>query len=145
MQKAVDPAPILELINAFRRSKILFTFVSSGIVDILHRHGSLSAGEVQKHLQTTSPKAQIINPIKKELTSYESSETVNNSNSFSVDAIDRLLRASVSLGLVNITWPTGATRTQPPQFSLTELSTEYLSPTSKTPLSGKLLTIQSTF
>ncbi|KAJ3402008.1 hypothetical protein HDV05_008792 [Chytridiales sp. JEL 0842] len=130
----IDPSPILDLINAFRRSKVLFTFVSTGIVDILHSHGPLTAAGVQRHLTARGRPSQLIEPIKKSSAAGAGQESTV---SYSVDAVDRLLRASVNLGLADLKWRIDD-RTEP-QYELTPLAVAYLAPSAKTPLSGYIL------
>src|SRR5579863_5697088 len=38
-----DPAPVLELIDAFRRSKAMFTAVTLGVFEALHEHAETAA------------------------------------------------------------------------------------------------------
>lgn len=46
-----DPAPILELLNGFRKSKVLLTMVQLGIPDFLHGRGKGSLADVAGHVQ----------------------------------------------------------------------------------------------
>ncbi|KAJ3215773.1 hypothetical protein HDU67_010343 [Dinochytrium kinnereticum] len=104
MTSPIDPTPVLELINAFRKSKIMFTLVTTGIIDILDTHGPIPSSEI---VQKMSP-------------------------AFNVDAVDRILRASVPLGLVSVE---GSTR----KFRLTPVSKVYLSSNSEKSMADKTL------
>ncbi|KAI8852815.1 S-adenosyl-L-methionine-dependent methyltransferase [Chytridium lagenaria] len=94
-----DPTPILELLNAFRRSKIMMTFVTTHLVDILDLHGPLTSHDIVTRLPTLKP-----------------------------DAVDRLLRACVPLGLVNVNIVNGTRR-----FELTPIK-QHGSPHTPSPI-----------
>ncbi|KAJ3115250.1 hypothetical protein HDU96_000965 [Phlyctochytrium bullatum] len=113
--------PILELINAFRRSKIMFTLVTSGIVDVLHAKGPCHAGDVAVALQTPSAGA-------------------SEAKTFNPDAVDRLLRASVGLGLVQVqVMKQGGgvgERWRERRYGLTDVAKTYLVSGSRNSLAG---------
>lgn len=43
----ISPAPIMDLINAFRRSKVMFTLVEAGVIDALHAAAPRGATAVE--------------------------------------------------------------------------------------------------
>ncbi|KAJ3192018.1 hypothetical protein HK101_007171 [Irineochytrium annulatum] len=106
-------APVLELVNAFRRSKIMFTMVSTGIVDFLHENGPANPEEIASHLGRAG------------------------STSYSPVAVDRVMRASVALGLVALSGASPALISS--KFELTPLSKTYLATSSPNSLSGYII------
>jgi acetylserotonin N-methyltransferase len=71
-----DPAPILELLNGFRKSKVLFTMVQLGIPDFMHVRGSACLADVAGHVQA------------------------HHGQPASLEGLHRLLSACVALGLL---------------------------------------------
>ncbi|KAJ3101785.1 hypothetical protein HDU97_001069 [Phlyctochytrium planicorne] len=110
MSPLIDPTPILTLMNGFRASKILFTLVTTGIVDILDRHGPLDAIQVSKRIAND-----------------------NNDNPPNLDALDRIMRAGVGLGLLDVEKRDLASSER---FGITEISKVYLAKGSRNSLAG---------
>ncbi len=89
-----DPGPVLDLLNAFRRSQCLLTAVDLGVFDTLAASSSpLTAEQLAKVLPPRSTSSASA--------SSPNGDTATTAGAgFSHDGVDRLCRALVSLGLL---------------------------------------------
>ncbi|KAJ3316221.1 hypothetical protein HDU76_001977 [Blyttiomyces sp. JEL0837] len=129
-----SPTPILDLINAFRKSKVLFSIVSLGIIDILHALGPCESNDIVHHL-----KLRPATSFTAKVNTLNQQQPQPSQRDFSLDAVERLLKASVSIGILEFHKSNSVVGTNTPKYSLTPLAQEYLTPNSKTPLTGYIM------
>ncbi|PNH11656.1 Acetylserotonin O-methyltransferase, partial [Tetrabaena socialis] len=103
-----DPGPVLDLLNAFRRSAVLFSTVDLGVFEALAASGNgcLTIEQLGDALRLRGPRAEGV----------------------SADGLDRLCRAAVGLGLLDCPSPSS--------YSLTPVSAAYLVSASPDALTG---------
>ena len=125
--KLPDPSPILNLINGFRQSKVLFTVVQLGIIE---------------HLAKLYPRRCTADELHKNLVTTQSDQSAILTNS---ESLERLLNASVGLGLLDFSNSESSVEEnseialkslQCRYFGLTPLSKSYLTNDSPIPLNG---------
>ncbi|KAI8812905.1 O-methyltransferase-domain-containing protein [Cladochytrium replicatum] len=107
--------PILDLLNGFRKSKVLFTAVRLGLFDAIHTRGPCSPSDV----------AALITP-----------PTTLRNIPVSIDGVSRLMQACSSLGLLSLTHHGSPPS---PKFALTSLAESYLLPSSPLNLTGYII------
>lgn len=114
-----DPSGIIDLLNGFRRSSVLFAAVRLGVFDAL-------AGA-----STSCNASQLANLINSnaELTSVSDQESSHETSNINLDSLSRLLAACVSLQLLSYT-------TSDTSYSLTPASAAFLTKSSPCNLAG---------